>query len=86
MRIDITALNAADNTRTMIDSALQVGYTPTKVGQLLVTTSSQKLLKFDAKGGRILTEVGWTEQRISALIARFVGQNGAHLGPKFSML
>ena len=57
MRIDITALNPADNTRTVIDTALRVSYTPGRIGQLLVTTSSQKLLKFHAKSGRILSEV-----------------------------
>lgn len=57
MRIDITSLNPADNTRTIIDVAERVTFTPKVVGQLLVTTSNLKLLKFDARSGRILAEV-----------------------------
>ena len=58
MRIDISSLNPADNTRTTIDTATRVVYAPASVRQLLVTTSSHKLLKFDARSGKILAEVG----------------------------
>jgi len=57
MRIDITSLNTADNSRTVIDSALIVKFSPRSVQQLLVTTSANKLLKFDSRTGRILAEV-----------------------------
>lgn len=57
MRIDITSLNTADNSRTMIDSACIVKYSPSSVRQLLVTTSASKLLKFDSGTGKILAEV-----------------------------
>ena len=57
MRIDITSLNTADNSRTVIDSAFIVKYCPRSVKQLLVTTSANKLLKFDSRSGRILAEV-----------------------------
>ena len=54
MRIDITSLNTADNSRTVIDSASIVKFS---IQQLLVTTSANKLLKFDSRSGRILAEV-----------------------------
>ena len=57
MRIDISSLST-DTSRTTLDSAVRVKYTPHNVKQLLVTTSSNKLLKFDARGGKILSEVG----------------------------
>ena len=41
----------------MIDSALRVKYAPTNVKQLLVITTSHKLLKFDSRNGKILAEV-----------------------------
>jgi len=59
MRIDITSLNTADNSRTVIDSASIVKYSPHHVKQLLVTTTANKLLKFDSRTGRILAEVCW---------------------------
>ena len=59
MRIDITSLNTADNSRTMIDSASVIKYSPCCVKQLLVTTTANKLLKFDSRTGRILAEVWW---------------------------
>lgn len=57
MRIDITSLNTADNSRTVIDSAVNVKFSPLNVKQILVTTTANKLLKFDARNGRILAEV-----------------------------
>jgi len=57
MRIDITSLNTVDNSRTVIDSASIVKYSPHSVKQLLVTTTANKLLKFDSRSGRILAEV-----------------------------
>ncbi|XP_064594375.1 WD repeat-containing protein 90-like isoform X2 [Liolophura sinensis] len=57
MRIDITHMNVVDNSRTEVDSALKVVYTPESLNQLLVTTASNKLLKFNAKTGRLLAEV-----------------------------
>jgi len=57
MRIDITSLNTADNSRTVIDSAAIVKYSPVSIKQLLVLTSANKLLKFNSRTGRILAEV-----------------------------
>ena len=57
LRIDITSLNPSDNSRTIIDSAVRVHFTPQNIKQLLVTTSAHKLLKFDARSGKILAEV-----------------------------
>jgi len=57
MRIDITNLNTPDSGRNVVDSAVRVKYSPTSMKQLLVTTASNKLLKFDARTGKILAEV-----------------------------
>ena len=57
MRIDITSLNPANNSRTVIDSAVMVQFSPMNVKQLLVSTTANKLLKFNADSGRILAEV-----------------------------
>ena len=65
MRIDITSLNPSSNllNKNVIDTATRVKYSPSSVQQLLVTTSANKLLKFDARNGRILSEVS----RLSSL-------------------
>jgi len=57
MRIDITSLTCPDNIRNIVDTAVRVKYTPANVKQLLVTTSNNKLLKFDAWNGQLLAEV-----------------------------
>ncbi|KAK6171134.1 hypothetical protein SNE40_019389 [Patella caerulea] len=57
LRIDVTNMNPSDNARTSIDTAIQVCYSTTKLAQLLVTTANNKLLKFDARNGRLLTEI-----------------------------
>lgn len=59
MRIDITHMGVLDNRRTEVDSALKVVYTSESLNQLLVTTASNKLLKFSAKTGRLLAEVSY---------------------------
>ncbi|XP_077979468.1 WD repeat-containing protein 90-like [Glandiceps talaboti] len=56
VRVDITSMNAEiDN--TTLDSAVKVWYAPKSVRQLLVVTSSCRVLKLDARTGRLLTEV-----------------------------
>jgi WD40 repeat protein len=57
MRIDISSLHPSDTTRSGVDTACNVMFAPGHVKHLLVTTSSNKLLKFDARSGKILTEV-----------------------------
>ena len=52
LRIDITGIGT-----DAIDSALRVHYAPSSTKQLLVTTSNNRLLKFDARSGKLLTEV-----------------------------
>ena len=59
MRIDITSLTCADSIRNTVDTAVRVKYAPANVKQLLVTTSNNKLLKFDAWNGQILAEVSY---------------------------
>ena len=63
MRIDISSLST-DTSKTELDTATRVKYTPHSVRQLLVTTSSNKLLKFDARSGKILTEVYCQMERV----------------------
>ena len=73
LRIDITSLNPADNTRTVIDSAVKVCYTPAGTRQLLVTTTTNRLLKFDARTGKLLAEVSqgtWQRQGGMVLASR----------------
>lgn len=57
MRIDITNLSTIESNRNVIDGALRVKYSPLSVKQLLVTTSNNKLLKFDARTGKIISEI-----------------------------
>lgn len=77
LRIDITSLNTADNSRTVIDSAVKVQYTPLCVRQLLVTTSANKLLKFDARTGKILAEIDNVHR--TPCSALDVSEDGRHL-------
>lgn len=59
LRIDISTINtsSSDNGKAMLDSAMRVYFAPSSVRHLLVTTANNKLLKFDARTGRILAEV-----------------------------
>ena len=54
LRIDISALPG----ETAVDTAVRLCYTPVHVRHLLVVTSSNRLLKLDARTGRLLTEIG----------------------------
>ena len=51
-------MNPSDNSRVALDSALFVRYTPDAVGHLVVTTTGAKMLKFDARTGRLVAEYG----------------------------
>ena len=57
--MDISCLNASvgDSTKANIDTALKVRYSPQSVKQLLVTTANNKLIKFDARNGKMIAEV-----------------------------
>lgn len=57
MKLDISNINPSNSLKTTLDMAVRVAYAPYSVGHLLVTTSENKLIKFDAKSGRLLTEV-----------------------------
>lgn len=58
LRIDISNINTStDSTKAVLDSAMRVYFAPQGLGHLLVTTANNKLLKFDARTGRILAEV-----------------------------
>ena len=58
LRIDISNINtSSDSVKAVLDSAMRVFFTPQSLGHLLVTTANNKLLKFDARTGRILAEV-----------------------------
>jgi vancomycin permeability regulator SanA len=55
MRIDVSSIGQGGKSR--IDTAAKIYYSPIKVSHLLVVTGNNKLLKFEAKTGRILSEV-----------------------------
>lgn len=57
LRIDISNISASDSGKAVLDSAMRVYFAPQSLGHLLVTTANNKLLKFDARTGRILAEV-----------------------------
>uniref|UniRef100_A0A8C3KEF7 WD repeat-containing protein 90 n=1 Tax=Calidris pygmaea TaxID=425635 RepID=A0A8C3KEF7_9CHAR len=54
LRVDISILNLNS---TALDSALRVCFAPVPRGELLVSTSSNKILVLDAKTGRLVREV-----------------------------
>lgn len=55
MRIDVSSIGQSG--RSKIDTAVKIYYSPMKVGHLLVVTGNNRLLKFEAITGRILSEV-----------------------------
>ena len=57
LRLDISNINPSDGYKTTLDMAVKVGYSPLNVGHLLVSTSENKLIKFDSRTGRLLAEV-----------------------------
>lgn len=63
MDISILDLNS-----TALDSAVRVCFAPAPRGELLVSTSSNKILVLDAKTGRLVREVG--HYKIRALRSR----------------
>ncbi|XP_056359041.1 WD repeat-containing protein 90 isoform X2 [Oenanthe melanoleuca] len=56
LRVDISILDL-HNTCTVLDSAVKVCFGPVLQGELLVSTSSNKILVLDAKTGRLVREV-----------------------------
>ena len=57
MRIDVTNVNRGESSKSKLDSALKLYYSSLKLGHLLVVTANNKLLKFEARTGKILSEV-----------------------------
>ncbi|GFO23378.1 WD repeat-containing protein 90 [Plakobranchus ocellatus] len=51
VRIDVSGLSA-----NSVDSALRLAFSPTKVGHLLVATANNKLMKYEAKNGKLVYE------------------------------
>ncbi|RUS87769.1 hypothetical protein EGW08_004515 [Elysia chlorotica] len=51
VRIDVSGLSANN-----VDSALRVAFSPTKTGHLLVATANNKLMKYEAKNGKLVYE------------------------------
>ena len=52
VRIDVSGLSANN-----VDSALRLAFSPTKTGHLLVATTNNKLMKYEAKNGKLVYEV-----------------------------
>lgn len=55
LRIDISTITAD---RSVVDSALHVCFSSSSLKQLLVITSTSRLLKLDSHNGLLLSEVG----------------------------
>lgn len=51
VRIDVSGLSANN-----VDSALRVAFSPTKTGHLLVATANNRLMKYEAKNGKLVYE------------------------------
>lgn len=61
LRVDISVL---DLNSTALDFAVRICFAPVSQGELLVSTSSNKILVLDAKTGRLVREVGHYEGRV----------------------
>ncbi|XP_074646351.1 WD repeat-containing protein 90-like [Tubulanus polymorphus] len=58
MHIDISTIEpACGPSSTVIDTALQVAYSPSNVRNLLVATANKRLLKLDAATGKLLAQI-----------------------------
>ncbi|XP_053384270.1 WD repeat-containing protein 90-like isoform X2 [Mercenaria mercenaria] len=75
MRIDVSSVGQSGKSR--IDTAAKIYYSPLKVSHLLVVTGNNKLLKFEAKTGRILSEVDHIHKNGCSSIA--LTDNGHYL-------
>lgn len=62
--MDISIL---DSNSTVLDSAVRVYFAPVPQGELLVSTSSNKILVLDVKTGRLVREVGHREMNAEIL-------------------
>ena len=54
LRVDISTITTD---RSIVDSALHVCFAPSSLKQLLVVTSTSRLLKLDSQSGVLLSEV-----------------------------
>ncbi|CAL1536659.1 unnamed protein product [Lymnaea stagnalis] len=54
IRIDVSNMSAGS---TVMDAAERVTFSPSRVGHMLVTTANNKLIKYEARTGRLLQEV-----------------------------
>uniref|UniRef100_H2ZYH0 WD repeat domain 90 n=1 Tax=Latimeria chalumnae TaxID=7897 RepID=H2ZYH0_LATCH len=66
LRIDVSIL---DLDSTSLDSATKVCYAPASIGQLLVTTSANKLLWLNNKTGRLVREVSRVHRNVCSSLA-----------------
>ncbi|XP_069124737.1 WD repeat-containing protein 90-like isoform X4 [Argopecten irradians] len=77
VRIDVTTFDVSNVCRSALDAAVRLYFAPLNVGHLIVITSSHKLLKFDARNGRIESEVGNIHRTGCSTLA--VTSSGRHL-------
>ncbi|XP_064636675.1 WD repeat-containing protein 90-like [Lineus longissimus] len=75
LRVDISTINPSDGGG--VDTARRVCFAPANMRHLLVTTSNNKLLKLDARSGRLLAEIN-NVQRVDCT-ALAVTSDGKHL-------
>ncbi|XP_019348592.1 WD repeat-containing protein 90 isoform X3 [Alligator mississippiensis] len=66
LKIDISIL---DLDSTSLDSAMRVCFSPVPVGQLLVSTASNKVLVLDCKTGRLVREVSHVHKQYCSSLA-----------------
>ncbi|XP_035694518.1 WD repeat-containing protein 90-like [Branchiostoma floridae] len=76
LRVDITSMEP-DVARSVVDRAVRVHFSPAAARQLLVATSSNRLLRLDARTGRLLNEVSNIHRSSCSALA--VSQDCRHL-------
>ncbi|XP_052262541.1 WD repeat-containing protein 90-like isoform X2 [Dreissena polymorpha] len=75
MRIDVSSVGQSGKSR--VDTATRIYYAPQKVDHLLVVTAHNKLLKFEARTGRILSEIEHIHKNSCSSLA--LSENGRYL-------
>ncbi|XP_035829418.1 WD repeat-containing protein 90 [Aplysia californica] len=77
VRIDVSSVGSGSGHTPNLDSAQRVTFTPTRRDHLLVSTANNKLVKYDARSGRLVSEVDHIHR--SACSALTVSDCGKYL-------
>eukprot|EP00794_Sanderia_malayensis_P008708 gene8708-9637_t len=82
LRIDITSM-AGSSSRSVVDAATLLCYTPTSTGHLVAVTANARLLKLETNTGQLLTEVSNIHRgRVTAVCVSPGGKYLATAGDK----